>query len=77
MRDLSLIRDLPEDDPQSQQIDALLPTRLIVGTSYRGQYFVVEETGALMRVIAGPFDCKQDAAESVLLLLGRSLRSAS
>ena len=51
--------------------------RMIVGTGYHDQYFVVEEIGQLMRVVAGPFSTHRDACEAVLLLQGRSLRSAS
>ncbi len=58
-------------------LDELPPGRLIVANSYRGQYFVVEEIGRLMRVIAGPFGSPQDASEALLLLEGRSLRNAS
>jgi hypothetical protein len=78
MRDFAVFpRRTPEETKDPLNPDELHSGRLIVGTGYRGQYFVVEEIGQLMRLIAGPFSTYQFAAEAVILLRERALRNVS
>ena len=65
-----------EETTDPINLDELPRGRMIVGNGYHGQYFVVEEIGPLMRVVAGPFSTHRDASEAVLSLQGQSLRNA-
>jgi hypothetical protein len=77
MREFALLRRAPEETKDQINPDEQHPGRLIVGIGYRGQYFVAEEIGQLVRVIAGPFSTYQFAAEAVILLRERALRNVS
>ena len=78
MGDVAVIsRQSAEETSDPLNMDAPPSARLIIGAGYRGQYFIVEEIGPLMRVIAGPFSSAEDASEAYPLLRGQLLRNAS
>jgi hypothetical protein len=64
-----------EENPGS--LETLFPGCLKIGTSFGGQFYVVEEAGLIIRVLEGPFPTRQGATDALQLRQGRSLRPAS
>jgi hypothetical protein len=63
-----------EENPGSPE--TLFPGCLKVGTSFGGQFYVVEEAGHIIRVLEGPFRTRQGATDASTAPSG-ALASAS
>jgi hypothetical protein len=76
-RSADVTRDVMPDEENPGSLETLFPVCLRVGTSFGGQFYVVEETRHIIRVLEGPFRTRQGATDALQLHQGRSLRPAS